>query len=84
MPRKIELAEFAASLKRKTPESSEFSRKTASHGKPAALNFALTQITGEFVGVFDADSVPERAVLRKYCLTLRTTPFQLFRQALLH
>jgi cellulose synthase/poly-beta-1,6-N-acetylglucosamine synthase-like glycosyltransferase len=39
--------------------------EAVSHGKPAALNFALAQVTGEIVGVFDADSIPERAVLRK-------------------
>jgi cellulose synthase/poly-beta-1,6-N-acetylglucosamine synthase-like glycosyltransferase len=36
-----------------------------SNGKPAALNVALTYATGEIVGVFDADSVPEKDVLRK-------------------
>jgi len=36
-----------------------------SNGKPAALNLALTYTTGEIVGVFDADSVPEKDVLRK-------------------
>ncbi len=39
--------------------------ETTSHGKPIALNYALTQATGEIVGVFDADSVPEKSVLRK-------------------
>ena len=34
-------------------------------GKPAALNLALPIITGEVVGVFDADSVPEKEALRK-------------------
>ena len=36
-----------------------------SNGKPAALNLALHYVTGEIVGVFDADSVPEKDVLRK-------------------
>jgi cellulose synthase/poly-beta-1,6-N-acetylglucosamine synthase-like glycosyltransferase len=36
-----------------------------SKGKPAALNLALPHITGEIVGVFDADSLPEKDVLRK-------------------
>jgi cellulose synthase/poly-beta-1,6-N-acetylglucosamine synthase-like glycosyltransferase len=36
-----------------------------SKGKPAALNLALTYATGEIVAVFDADSVPEKDVLRK-------------------
>ena len=39
--------------------------ETTAHGKPAALNYALAQTTGEIVGVFDADSVPEKAALRK-------------------
>lgn len=37
----------------------------ASRGKPAALNLALSYATGDIVGVFDADSVPQRSVLRK-------------------
>ncbi len=37
----------------------------ASKGKPAALNRAFPYVTGEIVGIFDADSVPERAVLQK-------------------
>lgn len=36
-----------------------------SKGKPVALNLALPRLTGDIVGVFDADSVPERNVLRK-------------------
>jgi cellulose synthase/poly-beta-1,6-N-acetylglucosamine synthase-like glycosyltransferase len=36
-----------------------------SRGKPAALNVALPLVTGEIVGVFDADSVPEKDVLKK-------------------
>ncbi len=36
-----------------------------SRGKPAALNLALSQVTGEIVGVFDADSVPEKDTLKK-------------------
>jgi len=40
-------------------------RECASKGKPRALNLALPHITGEIVGVFDADSVPERDALLK-------------------
>ena len=40
------------------------SEKTAK-GKPAALNLALPYIEGELVGVFDADSLPEKDVLAK-------------------
>jgi cellulose synthase/poly-beta-1,6-N-acetylglucosamine synthase-like glycosyltransferase len=34
-------------------------------GKPAALNLAIPRATGEIVGVFDADSLPERDSLRR-------------------
>jgi cellulose synthase/poly-beta-1,6-N-acetylglucosamine synthase-like glycosyltransferase len=34
-------------------------------GKPAALNLALPFVKGDIVGVFDADSLPERDVLCK-------------------
>ena len=36
-----------------------------SNGKPAALNLALPHVTGEIVGVFDADSIPEKNTLQK-------------------
>jgi len=34
-------------------------------GKPAALNLGLAHVTGQIVGVFDADSVPQFDVLKK-------------------
>jgi cellulose synthase/poly-beta-1,6-N-acetylglucosamine synthase-like glycosyltransferase len=34
-------------------------------GKPAALNLAIPRVTGEIVGVFDADSLPEKDSLKK-------------------
>jgi cellulose synthase/poly-beta-1,6-N-acetylglucosamine synthase-like glycosyltransferase len=37
----------------------------ASRGKPPALNLALPYATGEIVGFFDADSMPERDALRR-------------------
>jgi cellulose synthase/poly-beta-1,6-N-acetylglucosamine synthase-like glycosyltransferase len=37
----------------------------ASKGKPAALNLAIPRTTGEIVGVFDADSLPEKDSLRR-------------------
>jgi cellulose synthase/poly-beta-1,6-N-acetylglucosamine synthase-like glycosyltransferase len=39
--------------------------ETTSKGKPAALNLALAATTGEIVGIFDADSLPEKDVLTK-------------------
>lgn len=39
--------------------------ETNSKGKPAALNRAFPYVTGELVGFFDADSVPEPKVLHK-------------------
>jgi len=47
------------------PSLFKFVGEKQSHGKPAALNLALPYVTGEIVGVFDADSVPDRDVLRK-------------------
>lgn len=40
-------------------------REDRASGKPKALNVALPHVTGEVVGVFDADSVPERSVLKR-------------------
>lgn len=40
-------------------------KEKASNGKPAALNLALPSVTGDIVGIFDADGVPEKDVLRK-------------------
>ncbi len=40
-------------------------KEDGSRGKPTALNLALPYATGEIVGVFDADSIPEKDVLRK-------------------
>ena len=39
--------------------------ESESKGKPAALNLALPHVTGEIIGVFDADSVPEKQALKK-------------------
>ncbi|ABL79125.1 glycosyltransferase family 2 protein [Thermofilum pendens] len=40
-------------------------REEEPRGKPAALNRALREATGEVVAVFDADSVPERDAIRR-------------------
>jgi len=49
----------------KYPGAFKIVNEKESKGKPAALNLALPYVTGEIVGVFDADSVPEKDVLRK-------------------
>ncbi|MGD0644128.1 MAG: glycosyltransferase family 2 protein [Candidatus Bathyarchaeia archaeon] len=54
-------SEFSA----KYPQSFKIITEKESKGKPAALNLALPQVTGEIVGTFDADSLPEKEVLRK-------------------
>jgi cellulose synthase/poly-beta-1,6-N-acetylglucosamine synthase-like glycosyltransferase len=38
-------------------------QKTVSDGKPSALNLGIEHATGEIVGFFDADSVPDKDVL---------------------
>jgi cellulose synthase/poly-beta-1,6-N-acetylglucosamine synthase-like glycosyltransferase len=48
--------------------SFQFICEQTSKGKPGALNLALPHVSGEIVGVFDADSLPERDVLRKAAL----------------
>ena len=40
-------------------------QKACSDGKPSALNLAIKHATGDIVGFFDADSVPDRDVLLK-------------------
>ncbi len=47
------------------PENIKIISEKTSNGKPAALNLALPYINGELVGVFDADSLPEKDVLSK-------------------
>ncbi len=49
----------------KHPENFKLICEQTSKGKPAALNLALPHISGEIVGVFDADSLPEKDALRK-------------------
>ena len=49
----------------KYPGTFKIVNEKESNGKPAALNLALQYVTGEIVGVFDADSLPEKDVLRK-------------------
>jgi cellulose synthase/poly-beta-1,6-N-acetylglucosamine synthase-like glycosyltransferase len=49
----------------KYPESIRVISEKTAKGKPAALNLALPFITGDIVGTFDADSLPEKDVLEK-------------------
>jgi cellulose synthase/poly-beta-1,6-N-acetylglucosamine synthase-like glycosyltransferase len=56
---------ICSEFSQKYPETFKVINEKASKGKPAALNLALPYITGEIVGVFDADSLPEKEVLRK-------------------
>ncbi len=49
----------------KYPENIKVICEKTAKGKPAALNLALPYITGEIVGTFDADSLPEKDVLTK-------------------
>ena len=49
----------------KYPENIKIISEKTAKGKPAALNLALPYIDGEIVGVFDADSFPEKEVLSK-------------------
>jgi cellulose synthase/poly-beta-1,6-N-acetylglucosamine synthase-like glycosyltransferase len=54
-------SEFSA----RYPETFKIIPEKESKGKPAALNVGLSSVTGEIVGVFDADSLPEEQTLRK-------------------
>jgi cellulose synthase/poly-beta-1,6-N-acetylglucosamine synthase-like glycosyltransferase len=56
---------ICSDLSAKYPGGFKIIKEKESKGKPAALNVALPYVTGEIVGVFDADSVPEKEVLRK-------------------
>jgi cellulose synthase/poly-beta-1,6-N-acetylglucosamine synthase-like glycosyltransferase len=47
------------------PSQIRLLRKSASNGKPSALNYALKHVTGEIVAVFDADNVPKPDALMK-------------------
>ena len=56
---------ISSELSAKYPDSIKIIRESNSQGKPTALNLALPHVTGEIVGVFDADCVPEEDTLRK-------------------
>ncbi len=50
---------------RRYPRQIRLLHKSASNGKPSALNYALKHVKGEIVAIFDADNVPERDVLTR-------------------
>ena len=56
---------ICSEFKEKYPQTIKIISETQTKGKPAALNLALPYVTGEIVGVFDADSLPEKEVLEK-------------------
>lgn len=57
--------QICAEYAKRYPGQVRLVRQSISNGKPSALNCALKYARGEIVGVFDADSVPEREVLVK-------------------
>jgi cellulose synthase/poly-beta-1,6-N-acetylglucosamine synthase-like glycosyltransferase/glycosyltransferase involved in cell wall biosynthesis len=57
--------EICAEFATKNPDNIKVICENSSKGKPAALNLALPYVTGDIVGVFDADSIPEKNVLKK-------------------
>lgn len=57
--------QICSEFEQKNPRNFKMICEETSHGKPAALNLALPYATGDIVGVFDADSLPEPDVLSK-------------------
>ncbi len=56
---------ICSEFKEKHPGIIKFINERFSKGKPAALNLAIPLTSGEIVGTFDADSVPEKQTLQK-------------------
>ncbi|MCL4430055.1 MAG: glycosyltransferase family 2 protein [Chloroflexi bacterium] len=56
---------ICSEFSQKYPQNIKVICEKTAKGKPAALNLALPYINGEIVGVFDADSLPEKDVLSK-------------------
>jgi len=56
---------ICSEFSQKYPLTFKILNEKVSRGKPTALNSAIPYITGEIVGVFDADSLPEKQTLRK-------------------
>jgi cellulose synthase/poly-beta-1,6-N-acetylglucosamine synthase-like glycosyltransferase len=42
-------------------------RKPFSNGKPSALNYGIKHASGEIIGIFDADNVPDPNALKNVC-----------------
>jgi cellulose synthase/poly-beta-1,6-N-acetylglucosamine synthase-like glycosyltransferase len=57
--------DICAEYEKKYPGMFKVISEQTTQGKPAALNLALPYLNGDVVGVFDADSLPERDVLAK-------------------
>ncbi|MFQ6065148.1 MAG: glycosyltransferase, partial [Candidatus Bathyarchaeia archaeon] len=57
--------DICVEFSKKHPDIIRVVHENTSRGKPTALNLGLHSTTGEIVGVFDADSVPKRDVLRR-------------------
>jgi cellulose synthase/poly-beta-1,6-N-acetylglucosamine synthase-like glycosyltransferase len=57
--------EICLKFSEKYPATVKLIFEDSSKGKPAALNLAFTQATGELTGIFDADSVPDEDVLQR-------------------
>jgi cellulose synthase/poly-beta-1,6-N-acetylglucosamine synthase-like glycosyltransferase len=56
---------ICSEFSQKYPENIKIISEKTAKGKPGALNLALPYVKGELVGVFDADSLPEKDVLAK-------------------
>jgi cellulose synthase/poly-beta-1,6-N-acetylglucosamine synthase-like glycosyltransferase len=63
--------EIVKNFERDFPGEIKVIRKRTSDGKPSALMEALKHVKGEIVGVFDADSVPERDALLRVAAHFR-------------
>ena len=56
-------AEICRKFAEEHPDRVKLVRRSVSDGKPSALIAALKHVSGEIVGVFDADNVPEPDIL---------------------
>ncbi|MCW4001450.1 MAG: glycosyltransferase family 2 protein [Candidatus Bathyarchaeota archaeon] len=60
-----ETCKISLEFQQKYPSTVTVLREEKAKGKPAALNFALPHVRGDIVAVFDADSLPQKDVLRR-------------------